>query len=102
MAAAGQADPAERLDFLLSLLESLRRLDTGTGAGTARELWRLVSRECALVARGTPGERLLPLRRHISLLFGELIKAPEVNPEAARRLQQRQVRAQGVTRRDQA
>lgn len=83
-----QASKEARLDLLVSLLGSLEQLVSGLGSGAALELRRLVAREYALLARGVPRDRLLPLRRHISLLFGELVKSPEVNPEAARELHQ--------------
>ncbi|KAK3918072.1 IQ and ubiquitin-like domain-containing protein, partial [Frankliniella fusca] len=83
-----EAPQAERLPFLLALMESLAELPLER----AQELRRLLGRECTMMARGmASAAALAPLRRHISLLFAELVKCPEVNPEAGRHLRASQV-----------
>ncbi|KAE8741874.1 hypothetical protein FOCC_FOCC012577 [Frankliniella occidentalis] len=76
-----QAPKAERLEFLVALMESLKEV----GLERAEELRRLIGRECTMMARGLDAG-LEPLRRHIALLFAELVKCPEVNPEATKHL----------------
>ncbi|XP_063245106.1 IQ and ubiquitin-like domain-containing protein [Bacillus rossius redtenbacheri] len=69
----------ERAELLVCLRQAFSHL----GGGSARELVRLLDRECHFLAMGLGAPRLAGLRARIEQVFLDVVRDPRVNPQVA-------------------